>query len=44
MVRLEFRALMLTFRKIPESSFSLDFSSKVGKKGKTGKKEGKEGR
>lgn len=41
MVRLEFRALMLTFRKMPESTFSLDFSSKVWKKGK---KEGKKGR
>lgn len=34
---------MLTFKKMPDSSFSLDFSSKVGKKGKK-RKEGREGK
>lgn len=41
MVSLGFRALMLTCRKLPESSFSLDFSLKVGKKEKKERREEK---
>lgn len=40
MVSLGFTALMLTFGKLPESSFSLDFRLKVGKKGQKERREG----